>query len=338
MNKMNSLERVLTTFQFKEPDCVPLFEAWIETEILNTLSGGDPYKARERLKLDCYPISVGHPKTTNAWRTGIDEWGRKFKDGWYIGGVIDTFEKIEKFSPPTEYANAWFPEKITKQAKKKYAETNALYYATHDVCVGLSYMSMGLENFFVALYKNPELVNALLERSTEWTIAMIEQANNYEVNFIMIGDDLAFTNGPMISPKMFRELILPFYKRIVKSSKSPLIWHSDGAIEPLIPMIIEAGFAGIHSLEPNAHLDLSLIKKEYGNKLVLAGNLDVTNVLTQSDLEIVRNDVKRCIRQGAPGGGYLFSSSNSLFKGMVTNSIIEAYNFAKKVGCYPITI
>jgi uroporphyrinogen decarboxylase len=218
--------------------------------------------------------------------------------------------------------------------EKKYKGVYALYYATHDVCVGLSYMSMGLENFFIALYKNPELIKALLERSTEWTIAMIEEANRHEVDFIMIGDDLAFGNGPMISPKMFKVLILPFYKKIIKASKCPLIWHSDGAIEPLIPMIIEAGFSGIHSLEPNAHVDLSLIKNKYGNKLILAGNLDVTNVLTQSNIEVIHKDVRRCIEQGAPGGGYLFSSSNSLFKGMIIDSIIEAYSFAKKIGCY----
>lgn len=120
----------------------------------------------------------------------------------------------------------------------------------------------------------------------------------------------------------------------MKSSKVPLIWHSDGAIDKLIPMIIEAGFAGIHSLEPNANVNLAHIKEKYGRKLVLAGNLDVTNVLTQADLEIVHKDVERCIEQGAPGGGYLFSSSNSLFKGMIIKSILEAYRYAKEIGKY----
>jgi uroporphyrinogen decarboxylase len=331
---MNSRERVLTTFKFKEPDRVPLFEAWIETEIMEAIGEGDPYKTREILDLDCLPIAVGHPKSTNAWRTGIDEWGRIFKDGWYIGGVIRNLKDLEKYTPSLEYAKAWYPEKIIKNSKKKYGETHALYYASHDAGLGLSYMSMGMENFFIALHKDPELVEAVLERSTEWTIAMIQEASTNGVDFYMIGDDVAFRSGPMMSPKMFREFILPYYKKIVKSTDVPLIWHSDGAIKMLIPMIVEAGFAGIHSLEPNANINLAQIKKLYGKKLILAGNLDVTNVLTQTDFELVHKDVKRCIEQGSPGGGYIFSSSNSLFKGMEIESILEAYRYAKKIGVY----
>lgn len=331
---MNSKERVLTTFKFKEPDFVPLFEAWIETEIMDAVGNGDPYKTRERLSLDCMPISAGHPKSTNAWRTGIDEWGRIFKDGWYIGGMVKTLDDVEKYSPPLEFAKEWFPENVVKQARKKYGETHALYFASHDVCMGLSYMSTGMKEFFVATRKNRELVEALIKRSTDWTISMIELANEAGVDFVMIGDDVAFLSGPMISPEMFRELILPSYKEVVAASKVPIIWHSDGAIDLLLPMIVEAGFAGVHSLEPNAHIDLGKIKEQYGHKLILAGNLDVTRVLTQNDLELVRRDVERCIKQGACGGGYLFSSSNSLFKGMSIVAILEAYRYAKKIGKY----
>ena len=331
---MNSRERVLTTFKFKEPDRVPLFEAWIEMEIMEAIGEGSPYKTREVLNLDCIPIAAGHPKSTNAWRTGIDEWGRVFKNGWYLKGMVNNLDDMEKFTAPLEYAKAWFPESIIKSTKKKYSETHAIYYAFHDACLGLSYMSMGLDKFFIAIHRNKELVEALMERSTEWTIAVINEANASGVDFIMVGDDVAFKSGPMMSPKIFRELVLPYYKKIVKSSKVPLIWHSDGAIELLIPMIIEAGFAGIHSLEPNAKINLASVKKKYGRNLILAGNLDVTNILTQSNFELIHKDVERCIEQGAPGGGYLFSSSNSLFKGMKIESIMEAYRYAKEIGIY----
>lgn len=331
---MNSRERVLTTFRFKEPDRVPLFEAWIEGEIMDLIGSGDPYKTRERLGLDCMPIAVGHPKTTNAWRTGIDEWGRIFKDHWYLGGVVKTLDDVEKYSPPLEYAEAWFPSEMMKESRKRYGETHAIYYAFHDVCFVLSYMSMGIQNFFVAIHRNRELVEALIRRSTDWSIAMIEQANAAEVDFIMVGDDVADSKGPMISLETFRDIVLPRYKEIVAASEVPLIWHSDGQIEPLLPFIIEAGFAGVHALEPDVGVNMGRVKELYGNKLVLAGNLDVTNVLTKSDLGLVRKDVERCIKQGAPGGGYLFSSSNSLFESMHIESILEAYRYAQEIGYY----
>ncbi len=333
---MNSRERVLTTFQFKEPDRVPLFEAWIEGAIMDAIGNGkgDPYETRERLGLDCMPIAVGHPKSTNAWRTGTDDWGRIFKNHWYLGGVVKTLDDVEKYSPPLEYAEEWFPTEMMKESRKIYGDTHALYYAFHDVCLVLSYMSMGMEDFFVAVHRNRELVEALIQRSTDWTIAMIEQANAAEVDFIMIGDDVADSKGPMISLKMFQELVFPRYKEIVAASKVPVIWHSDGQIELLLPFIIEAGFAGVHALEPDVGVDMGKIKEKYSEKLVLAGNLDVTNVLTQSDHDLVHKDVERCIEQGAPGGGYLFSSSNSLFKGMHIESILEAYRYAQEIGRY----
>jgi len=145
---------------------------------------------------------------------------------------------------------------------------------------------------------------------------------------------LIVCKGPMISLETFRDMVLPRYKEIVAASEVPVIWHSDGHIEPLLPFIIEAGFAGVHALEPDVGVDMGRVKEQYGEKLVLAGNLDVTNVLTQSNLHLVKKDVERCIEQGAPGGGYLFSSSNSLFKGMNIESIIEAYRYTQEIGRY----
>ena len=77
---MNSKERVLTTFQHQEPDRVPLFEGWIESEIVDLLGCKDQYTVREKLSLDCIPLGK-NPKNSNAYGHGIDEWGRIFKDG-----------------------------------------------------------------------------------------------------------------------------------------------------------------------------------------------------------------------------------------------------------------
>ncbi|MFX1516998.1 MAG: uroporphyrinogen decarboxylase family protein [Promethearchaeota archaeon] len=332
---MNSRERVLIAFDHEEADRVPLFEAWIETEIVTAL-GGDPYIAREQLNLDCMPLGL-HPKNTRAYGDGVDEWGRVFKNGHYQSGLIKSEENLEKYTTPLSHAQDWFPTEKIKSIKRKYGSDYALFFGWHDCSLGLTYLGMGIEYFFLSLYEQPELVKAVVERSTDWTIALVDQANQVEVDFIILGDDTADNSRPLISPKLFRELILPEYKKIVKASDVPIIWHSDGHITPLLPMIIEAGFTGVHSLEPKANIDLTHIKKEYGDSLVLSGNLDTTEILCQADLDLVRKDVERCIRQGGPGGGYLFSSSNSLFEGHNIETIVEAYKHAKQVGSYPIS-
>ncbi|MFW9993371.1 MAG: uroporphyrinogen decarboxylase family protein [Candidatus Odinarchaeota archaeon] len=336
VEQWNSRERVLTAFNHEEPDRVPLFECWIESEIV-TIMGGDPHLAREKLGLDCMPLG-SHPPNTRAYGEGIDEWGRIFKKGQYGGGMVKTQEDLEKYTAPLSHARDWFFPKKIKETRRKYGEEHALYFAWHDCSLGLAYMSLGMEFFFQSLYEKPELVRAAVERSTEWTIALVEQANAAEVDFIVLGDDAADNSRPLISPRMFRELILPEYTKITKASDVPIIWHSDGNVKPLLPVIVEAGFAGVHSLESKAGVDLAEIKRQFGEKLVLAGNLDTTSVLCQSNHNLVRKDVERCIKQGAPGGGYLFSSSNSLFEGHNIDSIFEAYRHARKIGRYPIRL
>ena len=331
---LNSKERILIALQHEEPDRVPLFEAWIEPEILKKL-GGDMYSVRLKLGIDALPISHHPMGKTLAYGDGIDEWGRIFKNGQYAGGIVKRKEDIERFSPSLDHAENWFPVKHIRNIQKLYDEDYALYFAWHDCSLGLTYLSMGIENFFLGLYNDIDFIKSLIKRSTEWTIALVEQANDI-VDFIVLGDDVADNNRPFISLQMFRELILPEYKKIARAAKVPIFWHSDGNIEPLIPLIIQSGFNGIHSLEPKANIDLAKIKRDFGDKLVLIGNLDTTEILCQQNLELIRKDVKRCIKQGAPGGGYLFSSSNSLFEGHNIRAIIEAYNYAKKIGRYPI--
>jgi len=113
----------------------------------------------------------------------------------------------------------------------------------------------------------------------------------------------------------------------------PLIWHSDGDFRSLLPMAVEAGFAGIHALEPDAGMDLGRVKREFGDKLVLVGNVD-TQVLFASNPDAVHREVERCMNQGAFGGGYMFASCNSIFPGMNPETVREMYRYAAKTGHY----
>jgi len=194
-------------------------------------------------------------------------------------------------------------------------------------------MAMGFKRFFVRIVDDPAFVQKLLDARTEWCIALYRRAVDLGVDVLVLGDDAAHKEGPMISPRMWRELVLPYHHRIVDKLDMPLIWHSDGDIESLLPMAIEAGFTGIHGLEPAAGIDLGEAKRKFGQDLVLIGNIDV-RVLCDSDLGPVRREVTRCIEQGAPGGGYMIATCNSIFKGMNPISVAEMFRYEEEVGFY----
>ena len=105
-----------------------------------------------------------------------------------------------------------------------------------------------------------------------------------------------------------------------------MIWHSDGNVEALLPMAVEAGFAGVHGLDPIAGMDLEHIKRAFGWDLVLVGNADV-RVLCGDDLGEVRAEVDRCLAQGGFGGGYMLATCNSIFEGMAPAMVAEYFRY-----------
>ena len=323
---MKPRERVLTALSHKEPDAVPRFEIWINDEIVSELGYGDLQSTHVKLGLDCIMIPSHIPASSNYWRDGLDEFGQIWKNGIYKGGVVDSEETIRRYSPPPKHASEFFDFENAKQAMKRYPD-HFFIYGSHIGPFTMAYMAMGFERFFLHLQQNPQLVQRLMEARTEWSIAMCRKAASIGAEMIVLGDDAGHADGTMISPRMWREYVLPLHRRIIEQLDVPVIWHSDGAIQPLLPMAKEAGFAGVHGLEPAAGIDLGLVKRTYGKDLVLIGNVEV-RVLFNSDLDAVRAEVARCIRQAAPGGGYLLSSCNSLFKGMKPEAIVEMYRYA----------
>jgi len=212
----------------------------------------------------------------------VDEWGRIWKDGMYVDGVVDTIEDLRQYSPQLDYVDPFFDSHAVNKVKN-LSPDHCLIYGTHVGPFTAGYMAMGFERFFVRLLDNLAFVHTLLEIRTEWCLALYQKAVSLGAEVLILGDDAAHKNGPMISPWMWRELVLPYHRRIVDELDVPVIWHSDGNIEPLLPLAIEAGFVGVHGLEPAANIDLSRVKREFGKDLVLIGNIDV-NVRCASDL------------------------------------------------------
>jgi len=328
---MKPRERILAALRHKEPDRVPRFEIWIDG-LLEELGQVDAPSAYANLGQDCLMMPTLNPPQSNAWRTGVDEWGRVWKDGSYVDGVVRSEADLERFSPPLGYVDQLFDADQIGNVRKSYPD-HCLIFGSHIGPFTAAFMAMGMKRFFLSLFENIGFVHRVLERRTEWCIAMYQRAAALGAEVLVLGDDAGGATGPLISPKMWRQSILPFHKRIVEALKVPVIWHSDGNVEPLLPMAVEAGFTGVHGLDPIAGMDLSKIKQTFGEDLVLVGNVDV-RILCESDLRAVRREVDRCIEQGAAGGGYMISSCNSIFDGMNPTAVAEMFRYEGEVGFY----
>jgi uroporphyrinogen decarboxylase len=92
---------------------------------------------------------------------------------------------------------------------------------------------------------------------------------------VILGDDYAHNHGPLMSPEVFRQFILPRLQKMVDlihEEGAFCIKHSDGNLYPLPDMIVGAGPDGINPIEPVAGMDLKTVKRLVGDKVCIAGN------------------------------------------------------------------
>jgi len=140
---------------------------------------------------------------------------------------------------------------------------------------------MGIPTFNVTFYKAPELIHDMAEHWEHFIIETIRNAVETlkdRIDMVFWWEDMADKHGPCISPKLYKEFLLPHYKRVTrflkKNNIDRIMMDSDGNINPVLDLIIEAGITGTWPLEVNSGMDAIAVKKKYGNKLFLAGNLD----------------------------------------------------------------
>jgi uroporphyrinogen decarboxylase len=130
--------------------------------------------------------------------------------------------------------------------------------------------------------------------------------------------DYCFNTGPFLSPGQFSEFVTPYLARLIAGYRDMgffTIKHTDGNIMPIIDQLVEARPDALHSLDPQAGVDIAQVKKLYGDRVALIGNVNCGLMDTGSDEEVVES-ARYCLRQGMPGGGYIFSTSNCIYTGM----------------------
>ncbi len=131
-------------------------------------------------------------------------------------------------------------------------------------------------------------------------------------------DDYCLNEGPFLSPEMFAEFVAPYLKQLVAGYRELgfyVIKHTDGNIMPIVDQLVDARPHALHSLDPQGGVDLAEMKRRYGDRICLIGNVNCGLLDTGTDEQCVAS-ARYCLRHGMPGGGYIFSTSNCIYTGM----------------------
>ncbi|MDO8683075.1 MAG: uroporphyrinogen decarboxylase family protein [Armatimonadota bacterium] len=330
---MTHKERFLRTMRFQPVDHVPdeEFGYWTETltewhkqglpEFVDNLSKADEYFGFAPKWY--FPINLGIIpgfqyqvlEEDDRHRIIIDESGIKCmvnKDG------ASTIPKHLKF--PIETRQDWedFRKRLDSTNPKRYPENWEQLrdiYNNADVPVGISAGSlfgwirnwMGFENVSYMCADDPELIEEIMEHLTEHILATIGRAvREIKFDFVMMWEDMAFNKGPMISPRLFDKWMVPRYKRITDFLKQhgceTVIVDCDGNINELVGLWLDAGVNCMFPIEVRGNSDPVAIREKYGNRVLLAGGVDKTQLIEGK--ESIRKEIKR-IEKLVQMGGYI---------------------------------
>ena len=257
-------------------------------------------------------------------------------------GVLRTPELFEAWygdsyiSDPPENA----VDLINSTLKQALEKDIVPIFSTHLISEPLiSTISIGAATYWAK--KFPDKLRKAFDIIMQSSYQKLDLICQSEAPFIIVADDCAYKNRPIYSPKFYEEFIIPHWiKFINKAHKHDklVIFHSDGFVEPYYPLLINAGLDAQQSLEPIAGMDLKHLKETYGNKLTLIGNMDVSRLIPYATKEEVIEATKKCLKDGAPGGGFIFSTCSDLTNSCKLENAITMMETYRKYRNYPIKI
>ncbi len=165
----------------------------------------------------------------------------------------------------------------------------------------------------------PEVARAASRRTAQWANCADRDYVRPGQDGALLEEDLAGTNGPFISPGLFREHCLPFFaERVahVKAMGKQVLFHSCGDNRLLMEMYIDAGVECYQSLQTTAGMDLATLKARYGDRVCLMGNIEIERLAACSPAD-VRRAVLDAVNAAAHGGGFILSTSSGVIRGPI---------------------
>jgi uroporphyrinogen decarboxylase len=318
---------------------------------------------KERLRVDVWGINPGkalsksrEPWSEDGYDKVLDEWGIEWwkpqEGGLYYDmrrhpmAHLSTREELRAFPFPDPLD----PGRYRGMAERAHHLMNQRQagYVLGRSAAGIFEIALwlrGFENFFCDMVMNQPFAEALLDAICElkmqyWTRALERVGRN--VMIVSEADDLASQNQLLVKPELYRKLLKPRHTRlfsfIKKQAQVPvkIFYHSCGALQPLIPDLIEAGIDILNPVQVSAKgMDTRELKRQFGKDLTFhGGGVDTQEVLPRGTPAQVRDEVKRRIDDLAPGGGFIFAAVHNIQADVPPENVMAMWETLQEYGSY----
>jgi len=330
-----SRERFEAALALKKHDRVPVYEFVIDRINLEKLIGRkldpeQPHGATSselrdaccRLGFDLMPVGAtgpfyGMPEAT--------------EEGRYKKGGLETREDLARTVAPD---NIEAVVESAKQAIEFAAEKNMGTWAFFFCPFTGTYCGMGIDRFWMKVYDDPRLIEDAFDKANDYATAVMEALCETDITLMVLADDCADNNGLLLRPSQFRELWFPRMKKLLAPALAkgiPTMLHNCGNWKDMLPLADELGFTAIEPIQPTCN-DIYQIKREYGGRFCILGNIDIAGALAFGTPEEVRADVREHIDRLAGNGGYVLHSSHSIVDRIPHENFLAMVDEAKSYG------
>jgi uroporphyrinogen decarboxylase len=225
-----------------------------------------------------------------------------------------------------------------RNARKKCAE-NDLYFCwawvnvfecMHPLC--------GHEHMLIGMALDPDWVRDMCSVYAELAINLCEIlfAEEGLPDGIWFFEDMGFKQKPFMSPRMYKEIVWPAHKRTFDYAHSlgrPVIVHSCGYVEPLVPGLIEAGMDCLQAMEVKSGMDLLDLKRRFGDRITLCGGMDI-RALETNDIRAIEAELQAKLPAAMEGGGYILHTDHSVSSRVDYESYRYFVDRGRELGTY----
>lgn len=263
--------------------------------------------------------------------------------GYYFDQVYHPYQgcateaEIDKI-PLTPWTDADV-DFMAAQAKAIYEGTDkAVLLAFGGNILEAGQLDFGYEDFYANLLLEPDLMHYYFSRITDNYLISLEKlmarVGEY-AQVIQFGDDLGTQQAQQISTETYRKMIKPYHARQYRFIRdqypaTKVFLHSCGAIESLIPDLIDAGVEVLNPVQISAKgMDPIHLKREYGKSLSFwGGGANTSQTVTYGSVDQVRKETKELIQIFAPGGGFVFNQVHNIQPDVPAENILAIYDTA----------
>jgi len=265
-----------------------------------------------------------------------------FKHPWQDINNIEEIKNYDFHDPEDEGRFTGFRDDII------WSESNDMANIIHPNTGGifeLSWWLRGFNKFMLDLAGNIKIAQAILNKVLEYKIKYWKKVVDIAGNKLFIiaeGDDLAYQNGLMISPEMYRKLIKPLHKKLFSfikgysKSKVYIYYHGCGAIKKLIPDLIETGVDILNPVQLSAKdMKAEELKKDFGDMITFwGGGINTQKTLPFKKPDDIIDETKRNIDNLAPGGGFVFAPEHNVQADVPPENFMAMWQAFKDYGSY----